>query len=49
MELITGSVVFHETGSQSRDKFMQSGQHIAVQGKVIGYYLFRRKEENLGT
>jgi hypothetical protein len=48
-ELITGSVVFHETGSQSRDKFMASGQHIAVQGKVIGYYLFRRKEENLSN
>lgn len=40
--LVNGSFVFHETGSESRDKFMASGQHIAVRGTVVGYYLFRR-------
>ena len=45
-ELVNGSFVFVEQGSQSRDKFMSSGQNIAVKGTVIGYYLFRRCEEN---
>jgi hypothetical protein len=40
--LVNGSFVFHETGSESRDKFLASGQHIAVQGAVVGYYLFER-------
>lgn len=43
--LVNGSFVFHETGSESRDKFMASGQHIAVRGTVVGYYLFRRDPE----
>ena len=34
------------TGQQSRDKFMSSGQNVAVAGTVIGYYLFRRCEAN---
>jgi hypothetical protein len=45
-ELVNGSFVFHELGSESRDKFMASGQNIAVKGTVIGYYLFRRSESN---
>jgi hypothetical protein len=45
-ELVNGSFVFHELGSESRDKFMASGQNIAVKGTVIGYYLFRRSEAN---
>lgn len=45
-ELVNGSFVFHELGSESRDKFMASGQNIAVKGTVIGYYLFKRCEEN---
>lgn len=48
-ELITGSFVFVEEGSQSRDKFMSSGQNIAVKGRTMGYYLFRRCEANLGA
>jgi hypothetical protein len=35
-----------ETGQQSRDKFMSSGQNVATSGATIGYYLFRRCEEN---
>ena len=44
-DLVTASFVFHETGSESRDKFMASGQHIAVRGTVVGYYVFERNEE----
>lgn len=45
-DLVNASFVFHETGSESRDKFMRSGQQIAVQGSVLGYYVFRRSEAN---
>ena len=45
-ELITGSFVFLELGSESRDKFMASGQQIAVKGTIMGYYLFKRSEAN---
>ena len=47
--LVTGSFVFQETGSESRDKFMASGQHIAVKGTVVGYYLFERNAELRAT
>ena len=45
-ELVNGSFVFVQTGSESRDKFMASGQQIAVRGTTVGYYLFKRNEEN---
>lgn len=45
-ELVTGSFVFVEEGSQSRDKFMSSGQNVAVKGRTMGYYLFKRCEVN---
>ena len=45
-ELVNGSFVFLELGSESRDKFMASGQQIAVKGSIIGYYLFKRCETN---
>jgi hypothetical protein len=45
-ELVNGSFVFVEEGAQSRDKFMSSGQNVAVKGKTVGYYLFRRCPEN---
>jgi hypothetical protein len=41
-ELVTGSFVFREQGQQSRDKFMSSGQNVAIKGTTVGYYLFRR-------
>jgi hypothetical protein len=46
-EIVSASTVFVETGSESRDKFMASGQQIAVSGEVVGYYLFRRNGDNL--
>lgn len=33
--------VFRVTGSESRDKFLASGQQEAVSGEIIGIYLFR--------
>lgn len=42
-DLINGSVVYVQTGQESRDKFMASGQNVAISGQVIGYYLFRRR------
>ena len=45
-ELVNGSFVFVETGQRSRDKFMASGQQVAVSGSVVGYYLFKRNEAN---
>lgn len=45
-ELVNGSFVFREQGQQSRDKFMSSGQNVAVKGTTVGYYLFRRCPEN---
>jgi hypothetical protein len=45
-ELVNGSFVFVEEGQQSRDKFMSSGQNVAIKGTTFGYYLFRRCESN---
>jgi len=45
-DLVNGSFVFLEQGQESRDKFMSSGQNVAVKGTVVGYYLFRRGESN---
>ncbi|MFJ3955587.1 hypothetical protein ACIPXV_37060 [Streptomyces libani] len=43
-ELVNGSFVFVEQGQQSRDKFMSSGQNVAIKGETVGYYLFKRCE-----
>src|SRR5947208_14871814 len=45
-ELVNGSFVFLELGSESRDKFLASGQQVAVKGSIVGYYLFKRCEAN---
>ncbi|SMF57647.1 hypothetical protein [Streptomyces sp. Amel2xC10] len=45
-ELVNGSFVFAEQGQQSRDKFMSSGQNVAIKGETVGYYLFKRCEAN---
>lgn len=45
-ELVNGDFVFQMTGQQSRDKFMSSGQNVAVAGMTVGYYLFKRCPEN---
>lgn len=43
---MNGSFVFVEKGQQSRDKFMSSGQNVAIKGETVGYYLFKRCEAN---
>ncbi len=48
-DLVNGCFVFHELGSESRDKFLASGQNVAVKGTVVGYYLFKRSEDNRST
>jgi plasmid maintenance system killer protein len=45
-ELVNGSFVFVEQGQQSRDKFLASGQNVAIKGTTVGYYLFKRCEAN---
>lgn len=45
-ELVNGSFVFVVEGEQSRDKFLASGQNVAVKGQTVGYYLFRRCADN---
>ncbi|GAB2988304.1 hypothetical protein LWP59_08795 [Amycolatopsis acidiphila] len=45
-ELVNGSFVFVEQGQESRDKFMSSGQNVAIKGEVMGYYLLKRCEVN---
>jgi hypothetical protein len=47
-ELVNGSFVFVEQGQQSREKFLSSGQNVAIKGTTVGYYLFRRCAENRG-
>jgi hypothetical protein len=48
-DLVNGSFVFVEEGPQTRDKFMSSGQNVAVRGRTLGYYLFKRCEANRGS
>jgi hypothetical protein len=42
-ELVNASFVFREQGQQSRDKFLSSGQNVAIKGTTLGYYVFRRR------
>jgi hypothetical protein len=44
-DLVNGSFVFEPEGERSRDRFLASGQQVAVQGQTVGYYLFRRRSQ----
>jgi hypothetical protein len=33
-----------QTGEDSRNRWMESGQRVAIRGKLVGIYLFRRDE-----
>ncbi len=46
--LLHADWVYIQTGQNSRDKFMASGQHVVVTGEVIGIYLFRRDDTRVG-
>lgn len=37
--------VYVQTGQNSRDKFVATGQQVVVTGEVLGIYLFRRDED----
>ena len=42
-ELIQAGYVFRETGGATRDKFLASGQQVAVVGDTLGIYLFKAR------
>lgn len=42
---VQASYVFVQTGEDSRDKFLASGQRTSIRGEIVGIYLFRRREE----
>jgi hypothetical protein len=43
-DLIEAGYVFRQTGGASRDKFLASGQQIAVMGDTLGVYLFKARD-----
>ncbi len=43
-ELIDSTSVFIQTGQETRDKLILSGQNVATAGTVVGYYVFKRNE-----
>ncbi|MFI5804350.1 hypothetical protein [Streptomyces sp. NPDC051561] len=45
-DLVNGSFVFVEQEQLSRDKFMSSGQNVAIKGQTVGYYVFKRCADN---
>lgn len=45
-EIVSADFPFVMTGQQSRDKFLSSGQNVAVAGTVLGYYVFKRCDGN---
>jgi hypothetical protein len=45
-EIVSADFPFVMTGQQSRDKFLASGQNVAIAGTVFGYYVFKRCDAN---
>lgn len=43
-KLVNSGWIYRMTHSQSRDKFMASGQDEAFGGEIVGIYLFRRRK-----
>ncbi|MFF4014399.1 hypothetical protein [Streptomyces sp. NPDC001843] len=41
-KLHTAQYVYVQLGEESRDKWLSSGQRVAIKGKIVGMYLFRR-------
>jgi hypothetical protein len=42
--LVNSAWVYVQTGQNSRDKFLASGQQVVVTGEVVGIYLFRNTD-----
>ncbi|MFD9451543.1 hypothetical protein ACFWBC_00275 [Streptomyces sp. NPDC059985] len=40
--LHTAQYVYVQLGAESREKWFSSGERVAVKGKIVGMYLFRR-------
>lgn len=40
--LHTAQYVYVQLGEESRDKWLSSGQRVAIKGKIVGMYLFQR-------
>ncbi|MBZ3903298.1 MULTISPECIES: hypothetical protein [Streptomyces] len=40
--LHTAQYLYVQLGEESRDKWMSSGQRVAIKGKIVGMYLFGR-------
>jgi hypothetical protein len=40
--LHTAQYLYVQLGEESRDKWLSSGQRVAIRGKIVGMYLFRR-------
>ena len=45
-EIVSADFPFVMTGQQSRDKFLSSGQNVAIGGTVLGFYVFKRCDAN---
>jgi hypothetical protein len=43
-QLVQAGFTFRQTHQDSRDKFLASGQQVAITGQTVGIYLFRRKQ-----
>lgn len=43
--LHTANHVYVQLGEESRDKWGSSGQRVSVRGKLVGIYLFQRRED----
>ncbi|MFC5216697.1 MULTISPECIES: hypothetical protein [Streptomyces] len=41
-KLHTAQYVYVQLGEESRDKWLSSGQRVAIKGKIVGMYLFQR-------
>lgn len=43
-QLVQAGFTYRQTHQDSRDKFLASGQQVAITGQTVGLYLFRRKQ-----
>ncbi|SOD83020.1 hypothetical protein SAMN06272781_7999 [Streptomyces sp. 1222.2] len=41
-KLHTAQYIHVQLGEESRDKWLSSGQRVAIKGKIVGMYLFER-------
>lgn len=44
-KLHTAQYLYVQLGEESRDKWLSSGQRVAIKGKIVGMYLFQRAQQ----